>query len=123
MSRRTAVVAVAFVALLGAACGGSDDGETTGADDAAAGGGAITLTAAEFAWDTSELTASAGDSIEVVNEDDAKHNLTIEDASVDEDVDPNGSTTVTLEGVAAGSYDFVCEYHPDTMTDTLEVTE
>ena len=117
-------MAVAFVALLGAACGGSDDGgETTGGDEAAAGGGAITLTAAEFAWDTSELTASAGDSIEVVNEDDAKHNLTIEDAGVDEDVDPNGTTTVALEGVAAGSYDFLCEYYPDTMTGTLEVTE
>ena len=115
--RRSLVGAVAFVALLGAACGGDDGGD----DGGAASGGDVTLTAAELAWDPSTLTASAGSSIELVNEDDAKHNLTIEEAGVDEDVDGGASITVDLGDVEAGSYDFVCEYHPDTMTGTLEV--
>ena len=120
MSRKSwLAVGLTVVALMGAACGGDSngDGEAASGD----GGGATTLTAAEFAWDPSTLTASAGGSIELVNEDEAKHNLTIEDAGVDEDVDGGQSVTVDLGDVEAGSYEFVCEYHPDTMTGTLEV--
>ena len=116
--RRPLVAAVAVVALIGAACGG-DDGDTDAGGDG--GGGSVTLTAADFAWDPGSLTTPADGSIELVNEDDAKHNLTIEDAGVDEDVEPGASVTVDLGDVEAGSYDFVCEYHPDTMTGTLEV--
>ena len=119
---RSLVGALAFVALLGAACGGDVGGDDAGAASGGeGGGGSVTLTAAEFAWDPDTLTASAGSSIELVNEDDAKHNLTIEDAGVDEDVDGGASVTVDLGDVEAGSYEFVCEYHPDTMTGTLEV--
>lgn len=127
MKTRGMVAAVAVVALLGAACGGAEGGATDGGDAAvgaeAAGGSSVTLTAAEFAWDPADLSAAAGASIELVNEDDAKHNLTVEGAGIDEDVDPNATTSVDLGGVEAGTYDFVCEYHPDTMTGTLEVTE
>jgi plastocyanin len=124
MKSRSAVAALALVALLGAACGGSDDGgDSSEGGDAGAGGDAVTLTAAEFAWDPADLSATAGGSIEVVNEDEAKHNLTIEEAGIDEDVDAGGTVTVDLGDVEAGTYDFVCEYHPDTMTGTLEVTE
>jgi plastocyanin len=124
MTRRKSVLAVlACVALLGAACGGDDGGdETTDAGgNGGGGGGAVTLTAADFAWDPDSLTVEAGGSIELVNEDDAKHNLTIEGADVDEDVDGGQSTTVDLGDLEAGSYDFVCEYHADSMTGTLEV--
>jgi plastocyanin len=107
--RSKLVVATALVALLGAACGGDDsNGDTEGATG---GGGGEAVT----------LTASAGGSIELVNEDEAEHNLTIEDAGVDEDVEGGETITVDLAGVEAGSYDFVCEYHPDTMKGTLEV--
>lgn len=121
--RRSLIGAVAFVALLGAACGGDDGGDAGGsaAGGDGGGGGSITLTAKDFAWDPGTLTAAAGSSIELVNDDDAKHNLTIEDAGVDEDVDGGASVTVDLGDVEAGSYEFVCEYHPDTMTGTLEV--
>ncbi len=112
--KRPAAAAVALVALLGAACGGSD-GDTGSGD----GGGTVTLTASEFAWDPSTVT-TAGDSIELVNEDEAKHNLTVEAADVDEDVEPGSRVTVDLAGVEACRYDFFCEYHPD-MKGTLEV--
>lgn len=121
MSKRKWLVAmIAVVALLGGACGGDDSGSE---DEAATGGGgeAVTLTATDFAWDPETLTASAGGSIELVNEDEAEHNITIEEAGVDEDVDGGQSVTVDLGDVEAGSYDFVCVYHPDTMKGTLEV--
>ena len=119
------MVALACVALLGAACGGDDEGGASG-DDGAGGnagsdGGSVTLTAVDFAFDPADLSAAAGDTIEFVNEDDAEHNFTAEKAGLDEDVEAGGSTTIDLSGVAAGSYDYFCEYHPD-MKGTLEVS-
>lgn len=120
--RRSLVGAVVFVALLGAACGGDDGGDDGGAASGGDGGGSsVTLTAKDFAWDPASLSAAAGSSIELVNDDEAKHNLTIEEAGVDEDVEGGATITVDLGDVEAGSYEFVCEYHPDTMTGTLEV--
>lgn len=120
------LVVTAMVAILAAACGG-DDGEATNGGgtggDGGGGGGSVTLTAANFAFQPESLTAAVGDSIEFTNEDDAKHNITAEDAGLDEDVDASSSTTVDLADVEPGSYDFICEYHPDSMKGTLEVTE
>ena len=121
------LIVTAMVALLAAACGG-DDGEATngggtGGGGDGGGGGAVTLTAANFAFQPESLTAAVGDSIEFTNEDDAKHNITAEDAGLDEDVDAASSTTVDLADLEPGSYDFFCEYHPDSMKGTLEVTE
>lgn len=120
--KRNAVAALTLVALLGAACGGDDDdaGAANGGDGGG-GGEAVTLTAAGFSWDPSSLTAPAGGSIEVVNADEAKHNLTVEEAGVDEDVEAGDTITVDLADVEPGSYDFVCEYHSDSMQGTLEV--
>jgi plastocyanin len=121
------LIVTAMVALLAAACGG-DDGEATngggtGGGGDGGGGGAVTLTAANFAFQPESLTAAVGDTIEFTNEDDAKHNITAEDAGLDEDVDAASSTTVDLADVEPGTYDFICEYHPDSMKGTLEVTE
>ena len=131
MFRKHLVIGLAVIALLGAACGGGDDdgGSTEGGSeetteettDTGGGGGAVTLTAAEFAFDPADLSAAAGDTIEFVNEDDAEHNFTAEDVGIDEDVDAGGSTTISLEGVEAGSYEYFCEYHPE-MKGTLEVS-
>lgn len=124
--RKTLMVLLAVVALLGVACGGSDDeGEDTSApapaeeeDD----GGAATLTAVNFAFDPPELTAATGGTIEFTNEDDTVHSFTIDDSDVDEDADGGASTTVDLGSLESGSYDFYCKYHKDSMTGTLEVT-
>ena len=114
------MIAMACVALLGAACGGDDDGGSE-AENGGGNGGSVTLTAAEFAFEPADLSAASGDTIEFVNEDDAEHNFTAEDAGLDEDVDAGGSTTIDLSGVEAGTYDYFCEYHPD-MKGTLEVS-
>ena len=121
MTKRSLVAMLAAgVLLLGAACGGDDDGGSEATGDTDSGGGTVTLTAADFAFEPSDLSAAAGDTIEFTNEDDAEHNFTAEDAGIDEDVDPSGSTTIDLSDVEPGSYDFFCEYHPE-MKGTLEV--
>lgn len=123
MSKRLLVVAVVVVAAFAAACGGTDDGGASATEPAGEGGdAAVTLTAANFAFDPSTVTAAVGDTIEFTNEDDAEHSFTIDDSDVDEDVDGGGSTTVDLGSLEAGSYDFYCKYHKDSMTGTLEIT-
>lgn len=121
--RKIVFASLAVVAVLGAACGGdeADPAPDTGAD--AGGSESVTLTAAGFAFEPSELSVATGGSIEFANEDEAEHNFTAEEAGIDEDVDAAGSTTIDLGDVAPGTYDFICEYHPDTMTGTLEITE
>ena len=120
------MLAAGLVALLGVACGGEDGEATAEAAGGSGGGGsangsAVTLTAADFAFSPTSLTVSSGDTIRLTNEDDAKHNFTVEEAGIDEDVDAGAATTVSLDGVEAGSYGFVCEFHP-SMKGTLEVT-
>lgn len=116
------LAALGVVALLGAACGG-DDGDTTSGNGGDDGGGAgVTLTAVDISFDPDSLTVAAGGSIEFTNEDDTEHNFTAEDADLDEDVDPGDQTTVDVGDVEPGTYDFFCEYHPDQMKGTLEVT-
>ena len=123
MVRNRLLIGLAVIALMGAACGGDDESgsteETT--ENGGGGGGSVTLTAVDIAFDPTELSAAAGDSIEFVNEDETEHNFTAEDAGIDEDADAGATVTIDLADVEAGSYDFFCEYHPD-MTGTLEVT-
>lgn len=123
MALKYRMVALVAVLLIGVACGG-DGGSTTdaAADEGGGGSGGATLTTANFAFAPASLTAAAGDEIQFVNEDDAKHNITAKDADLDVDVDAGASTTIDLTGVEPGSYDFFCEYHKDSMTGTLEVT-
>lgn len=124
--KKSLVVLLALVALLAVACGGSDDdgGDASVPAPAEEGddGGSTTLTAANFAFDPPSLTAAAGSTFEFTNEDDAEHSFTIDDSDVDEDVDGGASTTVDLGSLEAGTYDFYCKYHKDSMTGTLEVT-
>ena len=121
MRGKRMIIALACVAVLGAACGGDDEGGSTDSGGGSeGGGGSVTLTAADFKFNPTDVSASAGDTIEFVNEDDTEHNFTAEDAGIDEDVEAGGSTTIELTDVEPGSYDFFCEYHPD-MKGTLEV--
>ena len=117
MRKRSLLIAVAVVAALVGACGGDDPAP------AGDGGGTVALTAADFAFEPSSLSAAAGSTIEFSNEDDAKHNFTSEEAGLDEDVDAASSASISLADVEPGSYEFFCEYHRDSMTGTLEVTE
>ena len=83
----------------------------------------MALTAADFAFEPSSLSAAAGSTIEFSNEDDAKHNFTAEEAGLDEDVEAASSVSISLADVEPGSYEFFCEYHRDSMAGTLDVTE
>ena len=132
-------VLVGVLALAAAGCGGGDDDggsasattaapETTGAPaTTAAGGGGeneLKLTASGTAWDTTSLdmTAGAQVSIEVNNQDSIEHNFTFAAAQADVDLPASEDATVTFTAPAAGTYDFLCKFHPSAMKGTITVT-
>lgn len=116
------IVAVLFVlALVLAACGGDDDGGeetggTTGGETVTGGGTAITIEG--FAFDPSTITVSGSTEVTITNNDSAAHTFTLDDGSVDEEIDGGGSVTVTVD--VSESTGFVCRFHP-AMTGTVEV--
>jgi plastocyanin len=89
--------------------------ESTGAsDDGSAGGTTVTLTG--FAFDTDEITISAGDTVTFVNEDSAAHTVTegengdaADGARFDEQIAGGESTDVTFD--EAGDYNVTCLFH------------
>ncbi|CAN5506040.1 hypothetical protein BH20ACT23_BH20ACT23_03810 [soil metagenome] len=95
---RRMLVAFGIVALLATACGGDDGDPAAASGDGGGGGGtgssSVTLTAADFSFDPGTVTAAAGDTIELSN-----------------------------EGESPRTYDFICKFHPEDMTGTLEITE
>ena len=126
MRRMYAVTALALVlALPLAGCGGDDDDGGSSAsqeEQSPPSGPTVDLTAKDFKFDPTELTTEADREVTIVltNEDDAEHNITIEDLDVNQDAEggETGQATITPD---AGSYDFHCKYHPNQMQGTLTV--
>jgi plastocyanin len=114
--RRTIVgVLLAGVVVAGSACssdGGSADGGGGTADQ--------TITIKDLAFDPTQLTVNGSTTIEVVNEDGVEHSFTLDDGSVNQDVQGGESATVTID--PAASIGWHCEFHPDTMKGSITVS-
>lgn len=115
------VMAGAFaLSVVLAACGDDDGGGDgggagTGREDT---GGGAELTIAGFAFDPSTLTVSGPTEVTVTNSDSVAHTFTLDDGSVDEEIEGGGTVTVTVD--VSASTGFVCRFHPQ-MTGTVEV--
>jgi plastocyanin len=99
-----AVAAVFAVGAL-AACGGGD--ETGGSGG---GGGSTSLSMVDSAFEPADLTVSSGATVDVSNDGQAPHNVTIEGTDVDEDVEPGAGTSITIDA-EPGEYTMFCEFH------------
>ena len=106
-------IAIAAVALFGAACGGDDGGN--GGD----GGATDSVTMVDNEFQPSSFTAGST-TISVTNDGQALHSFTLADGGIDEDVQAGESADVDLSGLDAGSYHLICKYHPE-MTGSLTV--
>jgi plastocyanin len=104
---RIGLMAVAVATALALAACGEDAGGGGGGDGGTAGG---TLSMIDNEFDPASLTVGAGDSVEVSNDGANPHNITIEGTDIDEDVDPGGSTSVTIDA-EPGEYTMFCEFH------------
>lgn len=116
--RGTALAGVVVLALTAAACSSNDDG---GNDDGGtpAAGGTASLTVKDFEFDPGSLAVTSGETtITVTNEGTVKHNFSLDDGSVSQDIEPGESATVTVNITADAP--FHCKYHTQ-MTGTLTV--
>jgi plastocyanin len=100
---RTAVLIATVLTL--AACGG---GEDTGGEGG--GGSATSLSMVDNAFEPADLTVAAGADLEVSNDGEALHNITIEGTEIDEDVEAGQNTSITVDA-EPGEYTMFCEYH------------
>ena len=121
MKKGMLVASVVAAALVLAACGGGEDGGDA-ATGTSGGGGTTSLSMVDNAFDPATLAVASGDTVEVSNDGEAPHNITIEGEGIDEDVESGQSTSVTFD-LEAGSYTMFCEYHREAgMEGTLTVS-
>jgi plastocyanin len=135
--RRAALVPLTLaLGIVLVACSSSSSSQPAGSPDGSGGGGtvavvdgAVTITAANLAFDATVIQATAGEAftITLVNDDSAPHNLSIytEDGgdSIVSGATAEAGQTVTIEVAAldAGTYFFKCDIHPE-MNGSVEVS-
>jgi plastocyanin len=125
MQRLVLSLGLVALAVLTAACssGGATAAPASPAPSAAA-GDAIVVVAKDLKFDTASISAPADEAFDIVldNQEAAPHNIAIKDASgttvFKGEVVTQSTVTYAVPAVAAGSYTFWCEIHPD-MTGTL----
>ena len=117
---RYARIVLLAALVAGTACGGG--GEDTGDTGGDGGGGGTETTSVSMidnAFEPADPTVTAGSSLTVTNDGEAAHTFTLEEGDIDEQVAPGADTSVSIS-LDAGTYDFVCSFHPE-MTGTLTV--
>ena len=119
------VLGLVFVGLatLTAACGGAS-GASPAADASAPAASApagdeTVVVAKDLAFTPTALTVAADAPVEIVldNQESAPHNIAVKDASGAEvfkgEIVTNAKVTNSIPALAAGTYTFWCEVHPD----------
>jgi plastocyanin len=121
------LVVLAFAAV---ACTTSAAPATAGPSQPApsgAAGDAIVIVAKDLKFDTDQVDAPAGTPFEIVldNQESAPHNIAIKDAAGETvfkgEIVASKQVTNAVPALAAGSYTFWCEVHPD-MQGTLDAS-
>ncbi len=121
------MAATAAVVLAGCGGGGGKKATANGASsNGQAGASTINLTARDFAFSPTTITATAGKPVTVTikNDGQAEHNFSITSLNVNKDIEKGESQTVTFTPTQSGSIQFFCEYHKNShgMVGTLTVT-
>jgi plastocyanin len=124
MKRLTLILGLGALAAVLAACSGSSAG--TAAPAGSVDPNAIVVTANNLAFSPTEVSAAADAPFAIVfdNQEGVPHNMAISDAAGTKvftgEIVSNQQVTYSVPALAAGSYPFVCEVHPD-MKGTITV--
>ena len=119
MKRFVLGLALAGLAVLTAACSGGGAPAATGGSATVTAGGSVTIVATGLRFLTTSITAPAGEAFEIVldNQEAAPHNISISDASganvFKGAIVSSAKATNAIPALAAGSYPFICDVHPD----------
>ena len=111
MVKRTLSLCLAAAAIGLAACGGSDD------EPAAKSGGGTAVAVADNSFSPATVELAVGDTVTFENEGQVPHTVTGDDFDSGS-MDPG--ETFTFTGSEAGSFSYVCTFHPG-MQGTISV--
>jgi plastocyanin len=111
---------VALAAVLAACSGASAVGQSQAPVPAGSpSGNVVPITAKDIKFVQTSVNVKAGSAFSVAfdNQDGAPHNIRITDASGNKvfsgDIVTNQKVTYQVPALAAGTYTFICEVHPD----------
>jgi plastocyanin len=109
--------AVSALLLALAACGSSSSSGGSGS------GTPLTVTAADFRFSPTQLSAQPGETITVTlqNQGKTEHSFTLDSGNGSVDADPGESKTLTFTAPQSGTLSFHCKYHPTQMKGTITV--
>jgi len=121
MKRLTLAFGLVALAAVLAACSGASAAPATPAPStpAAPTGNAVSIVAKDMKFVQTQVSVKAGAafSIEFDNQEGAPHNVKISDASgaavFTGEIVSSKKVTYAVPALAAGSYPFICEVHPD----------
>jgi plastocyanin len=116
-ARGLAVAFVCAVALGGVACSNSSssDGSCTSFTTT------TSVEVKDYAYVPNCISVAPEAELSLTNSGAVPHTFTVKDADPNGDVKAGSSGTLSLAGLAAGTYDVVCTYHPGQMSATLKV--
>ena len=110
---------LALAAVLAACSGASAEAPTPAAPAGSPSGDAVTITAKDIKFNPNAVSVKAGTAFDIVfdNQDGAPHNISISDASGGNvfkgEIVAAQKVTYAVPALAAGTYAFICEVHPD----------
>ena len=121
MKRLTLTFGLVVLAAVLAACSGASAAPETTSQPPAGGatGDAVTVVAKDIAFKNPDITVKAGAPVQIVldNQDGAPHNMAISDANgqgvFKGEIVSNAKVTYNVPSLAAGTYTFICEVHPN----------
>lgn len=120
MKRRLVVMAATSGLVAMFACGGDSDTQAT-ASSGGGGASAKTVVVKDIAFKPDKLSIEQGDTVTWKFEDKGiPHNVIADDGSFKSENKDAGTFEHTFE--AAGSFEYLCTIHPDTMKATVEVS-
>ena len=74
-----------------------------------------------MAFTASCISATANDTLNLVNKDTTEHTFTVKGTSINVTIEGGQTATAPLTGLAPGTYSVTCQFHLQ-MTQTLQVT-
>ena len=122
MKRLVLGLGLVALAVITAACSGGSGPTAAPAGSAApsaAAGDGIVVVAKDLAFSTAAITAPADEAFQILldNQESAPHNIAIKDATgavvYKGEIVTSAQVTNNVGGLAAGTYEFFCEVHPD----------
>ena len=121
MKRLTLTLGLLTLAAVLAACSGTSASPATGTQAPAGSpsGDAVAIVAKDIKFSQANVSVKAGQAFDVNfdNQDGAPHNIVISDATGNKvfkgDIVASQRITYKVPALAAGTYTFVCEVHPE----------